>query len=81
MLGISLAFLVQNSLTAVIVVVYLFYEIHYGRLSALTHKINAMIIAIIALAKANERVDEEKVIESLNGSTPEDLLKKSFPDD
>ncbi|GGO01729.1 hypothetical protein [Haloarcula pellucida] len=69
----SLSFLVENAMTAVIVVVYLFYEIHYGRLERVAKKVDEVIIAVIALAQENESIDEQKVADRLNGSSPDDL--------
>jgi hypothetical protein len=69
----SVAFLVENAMTAVIVVVYLFYEIHYGRLQRVANKVDEVIIAVIALAQENDDIDEDKVADRLNGSSPDDL--------
>lgn len=70
---VSVAFLVENAMTAVIVVVYLFYEIHYGRLQRVASKVDEVIIAVIALAQENDDIDEEEVANRLNGTSPEDL--------
>lgn len=70
----SFQFLLENGLTALLLTLYLFYEIHYGRLNRLAAKIDEVVYAVIALARASEDVDEEQVAERLNGHTPDDLL-------
>ena len=69
----SLAFIVENALTAIIIVLYLAYEIHYGRLQRVANKVDEVIIAVIALAQENDDIDDDKVADRLNGSSPEDL--------
>jgi len=69
----SLTFLVENALTAIVLVGYLFYEIHHGRLEVLASKVDEVIIAVIALAQENDHVDEEEIADRLNGHSPEDL--------
>lgn len=69
----SVAFLVENAMTAVIVVLYLFYEIHFGRLQVVAKKVDEVIIAVIALAQENDDIDEDEVADRLNGSSPDDL--------
>jgi hypothetical protein len=70
----SLSFLVEHATAGLIVVAYLAYEIHWGRLSDLAAKIDEVIVAVIALARETAGVDEEAVAERLNGHTPRDLL-------
>jgi hypothetical protein len=70
----SLSFLVEHATAGLIVVAYLVYEIHWGRLSTLAAKIDEVIVAVIALARATPRVNEQKVVDRLDGHTPDDLL-------
>ena len=76
MIAPSLQFAVENALTATIIVLYLAYEIHYGRLNSLAAKVDEVIYAVIALARASDDVDEDQVAERLNGHTPDDLLEE-----
>lgn len=71
----SVAFLVEHGTTALIIIVYLFYEIHWGRLDSLANTIDEVVHAVIALARETRGVDEEAVVERLNGHTPKDLLE------
>ncbi|MEF8881997.1 MAG: hypothetical protein V5A34_05670 [Halapricum sp.] len=71
----SFQFLLENGLTAVILVIYLHYEIHWGRLHRLAEKIDEVVYAVIALARASDDVDEREVADRLNGHTPDDLLE------
>jgi len=70
---VSLSFLVENASTAVLVILYLFYEIHYGRLERVADKVDEVIVAVIALAQENDDIDEDEVADRLNGSSPDDL--------
>jgi hypothetical protein len=72
-------FLLENALTAIIIVVYIFYEIHFGRIGRSMDKVESIIIAVIALARETPGVDDEKVEDLLNGSTP-DGLRRGDPD-
>lgn len=73
---VSLSFLVEQLGTGVMVVTYLWYEIHYGRLSSLARKLDEVIFAVIALARASPGVDEEAVADRLNGHTPDHLISE-----
>jgi len=70
---VSLSFLVENASTAVLVILYLFYEIHHGRLERVADKVDEVIVAVIALAQENDDIDEDEVADRLNGSSPDDL--------
>lgn len=70
---VSLSFLVENASAAVLVILYLFYEIHHGRLERVADKVDEVIIAVIALAQENDDIDEDEVADRLNGSSPDDL--------
>lgn len=72
----SLAFLLENALTAIIIVLYLAYEIHWGRLNKLATQMDHVILAILALSRANPRVKEEAIAERLNGHSPESFLEE-----
>lgn len=70
---VSLSFLLEHATTAVLVILYLFYEIHHGRLERVADKVDEVIIAVIALAQENDDIDEDEVADRLNGSSPDDL--------
>lgn len=72
----SISFLVENALTAVLLIAYLWYEIHHGRLEKLANQMDAVIMAIIALSQNNPRVDEDAIINNLNGETPQHFVKE-----
>ena len=71
---ISLTFLIENILVAAIVVFYLYYEIHYGRVSSFADRLDAVVDSVIALAREHDNIDEQKVIDRLNGHTPDGLI-------
>lgn len=76
-MSLSLQFVADNALPAVIVAGYLAYEIRWGRLSTLANKLDEIIIAVVALAKENDDIDEDAVADRLNGSSPDDLRIES----
>lgn len=67
--------LVQTIGPTAVVILYLFYEIHYGRVAKLQATMSAFSGAIIALAKHVDEVDERAVVESMPASvvTPQKL--------
>lgn len=72
--ALSVPFLVENVLQAIIIIAYLFYEIHWGRLNRLANTLDEVVRAVIALARETRGVDEAAVVDRLNGHTPKDLL-------
>lgn len=69
-----LVYVIDNALPALMVTLYLAYEIHFGRLDDLAGKIDALIDAVVALARESPAIDEDKVAERLNGDSPDDLI-------
>lgn len=73
-MGISLGFVVENALTAVLIIAYIGYEIHYGRLNTLTMRMEGVTDAIVALSRQVEGVDERAVIDRIDGTSPNDFI-------
>ena len=76
----SFQYIVQNAGTAILIIAYLAYEIRIGRLQTLADKLDEVIIAVIALAQETDDIDEDKVADRLNGSSPDDLRIDSDDD-
>ncbi|MFB6284584.1 MAG: hypothetical protein ABEK59_11775 [Halobacteria archaeon] len=62
--------LFERSLTAILIIAYLFYEIHHGRVEVFAEKLDTTIDAVVALARESENIDEEKYVEEVNGDMP-----------
>lgn len=71
-MSVSLAFLVENVLTGVIVAGYLAYEIRWGRGQDYTDKLNGVVIILLAVVEEIDGVDEERARDRLNGERPDD---------
>lgn len=74
MVEVSIGFILENSLTALILIVYLAYEIHFGRLNKLATQMDSVIDVLIALSRTNDEIDSDAVSERLNGDSPRDLF-------
>ncbi|MFW6435661.1 MAG: hypothetical protein ACOCY1_04700 [Halovenus sp.] len=74
---VSPSFLIEQGSTATLIIVYLWYEIHHGRLDDYAHKLDETIYAVIALAREVEDVDEQAVADRLNGHSPDDLINNT----
>jgi hypothetical protein len=70
---VSLSFVAQNAGVALPVIVYLYYEIHHGRVDDLSSKVDETIIATVALSQEIEDIDEDAVADRLNGHSPDDF--------
>jgi len=77
---VSLSFLVENVGIALLIIAYLWYEIHHGRgdeyfsqLGDVAAKVDETIIAVVALSHEIEDIDEDKVADRLNGHSPDDF--------
>lgn len=65
--------LVQTLGPAGVLLAYLFYEFHFGRVARLNEQLAAFSGALIALARNVEGVDEDAVIQSM----PDDVVTPS----
>mgnify|MGYP007042285335 CR=1 FL=1 len=77
---VSLSFLVENASTAVLVILYLFYEIHHGRLERVADKVDEVIVAVIALAQENDDIDEDEAVNVHNNDHDGDVSFESDAD-
>lgn len=73
--GLPINFVIENSLTALIVVAYIYYEVHWGRFANFQERMEGVVDAVVALAREHDDIDEEKVANRVNGDSPEDLIK------
>lgn len=73
-MAISLTFLVQQSLTGVIVVAYLAYEIRWGRGQVAFDQLNGVTIVLLAVVEELDGVDENRAKDRLNGEQPDDYI-------
>lgn len=71
----SVSFLIENVLVALLIILYLGYEIHWGRGKALTNKIEGLIEVVVAIAQENPEIDEQDVADRLNGNAPSQFKK------
>lgn len=69
------AIVIENMLTAVIIVAYLFYEVRFGRGARFSHKLEGLIEVTVALARENPDIDDEAVADRLNGDTPSQFVE------
>lgn len=72
--GPSLGFLIENSATAIIIIAYLSYEIYFGRFRRFIERLEGVVDAVVALAREHDNIDEERVVERVNGHGPDDLV-------
>lgn len=80
MAGISLAYLVENVLTAIIVISYLAYEIRWGRVSRMVDRLDGVIDVVMLLVYDSDFVDEESAEEHMNGNSIYDLIESDYID-
>ncbi|MDT3434703.1 hypothetical protein [Haloarcula sp. 1CSR25-25] len=66
----SISFLIENVLVALLIIIYLAYEIRLGRGQALASKLNGLVEVTVAIARENPNIDEERVADRLNGDAP-----------
>jgi hypothetical protein len=73
--SLSLGLLLENSLTAIIIIAYLAYETYFGRFRQFIERQGALVNAVVALAREHDNIDEQKVSERVNGHGPHDFVK------
>jgi hypothetical protein len=57
----------------------LFYRDFRGRVAQIQAQMDVVVPAVLALAKENDRIDEETLKDALDGIQPSDLVEGSKP--
>lgn len=65
-----LTFLVQNAVPAVLIIAYLYYEVHWGKGAQIEDHVEGVVTVVIALAEENPNINEENVADRFNGDRP-----------
>lgn len=81
MFGVSLSLLLENSITAIIIVIYLGYSMRWGKLGSIRRRIEGLADAVMALAIEHENIDEKSVAERVNGNMPSLLITNQTEDE
>lgn len=73
--SISIGVILEQSITALIVISYLAYEIRWGRVNGLVERIESLSNAVVALARVEGRIKTHMVSEDIKDRSPGDYIK------
>lgn len=62
---------------AIAVLLYLAYEIHYGRFDLALERLRAVEHAVVSIARVQEDIDHQLITQELNVESPDDYIEKS----
>jgi len=72
MVAIPWTIVLEQAGTALLIIAYLVYELRWGRGAHLMDQMDGIIKVVIAIARENDNIDEERVADRLNGDAPAD---------
>lgn len=82
MVAIPWSLIWEQAGTALLIITYLAYELRYGRGAHVLDQLDGIIAVVIAIARENPNIDEDRVAERLNGDAPADyqIVERERPD-